>query len=176
MAGLMGGWGIQCHCLYGAVEADWFHNDADKTLITEKADPSQVERFRLHHESIYGAGLRFGYTPPLSPGMQLLFFVRIGIQVGKWKWQYHIKDAGLPHGKFSKSNHVHKLSYVPGIGAELMIGKHAAIRAEFRYMPTFTKRLKIGAIPPGSAPIFEHSTLSSRLSQTSALVTVLYHI
>lgn len=176
--GGMIGWGLQSNCLYAGIEFETFYNNVERQLYRDiSAGINTVEKFHLHHKFQYGAGLRFGFTHTFCNSVKALFFARMGAQIGKWSFKYTVTDPDLPKGKYGRASHINRLSYIPGLGIEVMMGEKFSVRGEVRYVPLFVKRLIIPNVFHGTINAnFEDSTNSFRVTQNSAIMTFVYHI
>lgn len=169
------GWGYQCHCIYLGLEVEGMFNNAEQTLL--KDNTFSQERFHSRNTFKYGGGFRFGFRQSYWHMIDILFFGRLGCQAEKWTFRYRITDAGLPGGKFSKSSHINRLNYVPGLGIEVKVWNKFSVRADVRHVPNFFKKLHIGSFTGGGAVAkFEDSRERFRVTQNSFLFTVVYHI
>lgn len=178
LVGGMLGWGLQAQCLYGALEIEGFYNGANKKLYKDtSAGINTVERFSMRHNFDYGAAFRFGFTHTFFQCVKILFYARMGLEVGKWSFKYKITDPGLATGRYGTASHINRLSYTPGLGFEVMMGEKFSFRTEVRHVPIFIKHLTIPNVFGGAINAnFELSNNHFRVTQNSVIATFVYHI
>ncbi len=168
LGGLVAGWGFRSNCLFAGVEVEGLLDRADQKYLTDRTFGRETFKFKHHYQ--YGAALRFGYATVSN----LLIYARLGLAGGKWSQKYRAKDLDGT-SVASKSSHVHKVTFAPGVGAEMMIGSRFSVRGEVRYTPAFDTRFKIKEVP-NSVVQFESTTMRSKFSQLSCMFSVLVHL